>query len=209
MRALTLHAPWATLCVTRQPHAVSACQADTGNEAVQAVIDAAIARFVPFVKRFETRSKPCPPSIIGQRIAIHQAVERPKDGVIVGEWVIYCSPTGPQTMMIENKPAGTWVDLPLGAVVGTAVIARSLPIVGTTREAARGGVIFRLTTPRSDGLCDCPGPTAAQDRDITDQLPYGDWQPGRHAYELVDVEVFNEPTPAKGKQGWWTWEPPT
>lgn len=36
----------------------------------------------------------------------------------------------------------------------------------------------------------------------------GDYNPGRFAWQLQLLEVFNEPIPAKGEQGLWDWTPP-
>lgn len=35
---------------------------------------------------------------------------------------------------------------------------------------------------------------------------FGDWTPGRYAWELVNVQMLPEPISAKGKQGLWNWE---
>ncbi len=37
----------------------------------------------------------------------------------------------------------------------------------------------------------------------------GDFTAGRYAWPLLDVHRYERPVPAKGKQGLWTWEPPT
>ena len=34
---------------------------------------------------------------------------------------------------------------------------------------------------------------------------FGDWTPGRYAWELANVQMLPEPIPAKGKQGLWNW----
>jgi hypothetical protein len=39
-----------------------------------------------------------------------------------------------------------------------------------------------------------------------DELYFGDWTPGRYAWELANVKILEKPTPAKGKQGLWNWE---
>ena len=41
--------------------------------------------------------------------------------------------------------------------------------------------------------------------DVSDQLPYGDWEPGRAAW-LLDKIVMLDPVPAKGALGLWEWE---
>jgi len=35
---------------------------------------------------------------------------------------------------------------------------------------------------------------------------FGDWTPGRYAWELTNVERLPEPIPCKGKQGLWNWK---
>jgi len=41
------------------------------------------------------------------------------------------------------------------------------------------------------------------------EILFGDWTPGRYAWELRDVIRLSEPIPAKGAQGLWTWEDKT
>jgi hypothetical protein len=35
---------------------------------------------------------------------------------------------------------------------------------------------------------------------------FGDWTPGRYAWEFANMKILKEPIPAKGKQGLWNWE---
>jgi hypothetical protein len=51
------------------------------------------------------------------------------------------------------------------------------------------------------------GPDDNAPRYIEDQLPYGDFAPGRWAWLLADIEPLDEPVPAKGRQGIWEWTP--
>jgi hypothetical protein len=41
-----------------------------------------------------------------------------------------------------------------------------------------------------------------------DELLFGDFSPGRYAWELADVCRLPQPIPAKGAQGLWEWAPP-
>ena len=34
---------------------------------------------------------------------------------------------------------------------------------------------------------------------------FGDWRPGRYAWEFANMTMLPEPIPAKGKQGLWLW----
>lgn len=38
------------------------------------------------------------------------------------------------------------------------------------------------------------------------EMLFGDWTPGRYAWELANVQMLPEPIPAKGKQRLWEWE---
>lgn len=159
MRALTIRQPWAHL--------------------------AALG-----IKTIETRTRPAPAALIGQRIAIHAAV-RPVDRGHLGEWLID-----------RNKRDGSWmrrgtldasVRLPLGAVVGSAVLAASVPMVGNWQKPNTANLLCErgLLTLKGDpvrvfdGVAEFPmGVTVA---DVSDQLPFGDFAPGRWAWLLIDA----------------------
>jgi len=40
------------------------------------------------------------------------------------------------------------------------------------------------------------------------ELLFGDYTPGRFAWELCNIKVLEKPIPARGKQGLWEWHPP-
>jgi hypothetical protein len=42
--------------------------------------------------------------------------------------------------------------------------------------------------------------------DVTDQLPFGDFTPGRYAWLLEDITPCDQVS-AKGRQGLWNWQP--
>lgn len=164
------------------------------------------------VKTILTRSKPAPASLIGQRFAIHAGAKAPTVGAIgawhVGRehrphhppgWVAWRSTTKPGDLFASEQT----VPLPLGCVVATAVLADCVPIVdglGAPDDplprvcnvvvANRGLRLMRPYTYPSE--------------DITDQLPYGDFTPGRWGWCPTGVEAC-EPIPAKGHPGVWPW----
>jgi hypothetical protein len=43
--------------------------------------------------------------------------------------------------------------------------------------------------------------------DLTDQIPFGDFTPGRFGWILEDITPLPEPIPAKGFQRLWEWSP--
>lgn len=214
--ALTLWQPWATMCVTP-----AACDCDT--PVAEAVTRARVAHALACsargtIKTIETRSWPAPPKAIGQRIAIHAAKRQP-DHVDVGPFEAY--PDDPRNEPHPNHPDGRparmyrndrgwlgaarWSVLPLGAVVGTAVLAGCIPMVDRLPQTVNdlpclvvGDWTDRLLMWRAGDRT----PT-----DVTDQRPYGLFEAGRWAWLLADAVRFDDPIPATGRQGLWWWAP--
>ena len=97
---------------------------------------------------------------------------------------------------------------PLGAVVCTARVVDALPII----DAERGWVVDADTPPLAI-IIELDGSLTRQtfdwdtaalgEVDISDQLPYGYWNPGGWAWKLADVEPLAEPIPCAGRQGVW------
>lgn len=185
MKAITLHQPWAQLCVT------DVCPPGHGPHPV---------------KWIETRSWPAPAGLVGQRIAVHAAAKVPAP-TRVGAWT-----TG------RNLPGGAWmsagaevmsVRLPLGVVVGSAVLAACLPIETPDSEIARAERIVWTSGARDlkiarldrrlEGTDQHPWITEA---DVSDQLPYGDFAPGRWAWILADAAPTTERCPVCWGDGW-------
>jgi hypothetical protein len=126
----------------------------------------------------------------GERIAIVASVNRPVGVRELGEWVMFHGGGLVPCMAVASEPIPT----PLGVVVCTAVVAEALPIVDDADDLAdepacievapNGSKLVLLSEGDSDGS------------DISDQLPYGDWRPGRWAWRLTDAEpVQSRPAP--------------
>ncbi len=114
-------------------------------------------------KRFETRSWKLD-GLIGERIAIH-AAKRPSqdlDSELINEIA---------------KLSLNLAHLPLGAVVGSGVIA------GFHRTEV---IAHSLARP---------------------ELVFGDYSSGRWAWRVEEVEVLPDPVSARGRQGIWEWPP--
>ena len=73
------------------------------------------------------------------------------------------------------------------------------------------GTTIGKRVPMGEVLCVCRfvkcWPTDGADITAKECL-FGDWSPGRWAWELVVLEVFEPPIPAQGRQGLWEWERP-
>ena len=155
----------------------------------------------------------------GERIAIVAGAKAPEDGFEVGDWQVESWRDTPHVPCLvragDTSGRGGARDLPLGAVVCTVEVAEALPVVGDyddVSSAYEGPAAVEITPnghliryPAWAGALDDDDDPQYGDPDaccmnITDQLPYGDWWPGRWAWRLTDVER-TEPIPVKGRQG--------
>lgn len=146
----------------------------------------------------------------GERIAI---VAGAKAGTEPGEdlgdsgWY-WESTAGDPSCVVNWKEPAVFHDAPLGAVVCTVTVDDALPIGGpmTFRsglvEGDEGDYPDRRVIVRHPAMWD-DGESLVMDRphqDITDQLPLGDFTPGRWGWLLSDPQPC-EPIPCKGRQG--------
>lgn len=96
--------------------------------------------------------------------------------------------------------------VPFGAVVATADLIDVVPIIdgsiGWTEDSDTPPAAIVVSWDSAAMLVDTVANDATR---VTDQLPYGDFAPGRYAWLLDNIEAFDEPVPAKGRQGLWTW----
>jgi len=135
-------------------------------------------------KKYETRSWP-----IKYRgpIAIHAAAKKPSSiwGIIEG--------------IIDEVRAALGIadpdDLPRGAIIAVG------ELVGCHRIVEPAKIEGMISTGKM----------------ITPEFPvsvygneyyFGDWTPGRYAWEFAKIKMLPEPIPAKGAQGLWKWQVP-
>lgn len=153
-------------------------------------------------------------------LAIHAGKHRPGRGELGGwcfddrPWLDDCGWIAP----IMERDGYTGEPVPeffgnkmsLGAVVATCTLADVVPIVGegervaapwTPHVSMSRGVLRHwrgeneyAPTPRWDVVS------------IDDQLPFGDFTPGRYAWLLTDITQC-DPIPVKGRPGLWEWTP--
>lgn len=76
-------------------------------------------------------------------------------------------------------------NLPTGAIIATATLNRCLKSVDTWTDG------YEL---ENNELIYSP------------EYEFGDFTPGRYAWEMTNVQQLPEPIPAKGQQGFWNWE---
>lgn len=215
MKAITLWQPWASLCVERRPdHVIPdgiSNPRDWGRECDG-----------PPVKTIETRSWPASKRLLGQRIAIHAAkTSKPWEdldspslladrqtidevlrafGVMSDDGRSWPSPYVSERMIHLGD-----VKLPLGAIVGTAVLADCVPMVADgwpANEPWRPALVIEddtLTLYRTD--------EPERDEQVDDQLPFGLFEPGRWGWLLTDAVKLDEPIHCTGRQGLWNVPP--
>ncbi len=133
-------------------------------------------------KQYETRSWKT--DYRGQ-IAIHAAAKRPpKQGELATE--NFDAITKAIALNLGHWRFD-WDNIPLGCVILTAELVDCYKITK------------RLTFAENEKTI------SIQEISVQEQL-FGDWTPGRYAWELSNVKMLPEPIPAKGQQKIWNWE---
>ena len=172
MKVLTLHQPWATLIALG-------------------------------VKTIETRGQAFR-SLVGQRIAIHAAATMGALNYLCwqedhdGETPDVLLPVR-HLLTVDQRDNGivrAVHGLPLGAIVATALVTESLQV----RNVHAGATDNFLWHSGADLHIERGG-RVSNSKMVTDQLPYGDFRPGRFGLLLADVRSLAEPIPFKGGQG--------
>lgn len=128
----------------------------------------------PKAKRVETRDWA---TKIRGEIAIHAAATKQ------GFKLIRAGDSSAYDLVVDAlQDAGyhLWSDLPLGAVLGSAVLVDCVPI-----EALYGS-----------------------EYDTPVERAFGDWSPGRYGWIVERAVRYPEPIFAPGAQGIWKWSPP-
>ena len=154
------------------------------------------------VKQYETRSWAT--SYRGP-IAIHAAAREPRkcfdaldlDGVF-------------QVAAALRNNGVVHKDIPIYLVIPEIVEHDLLPTSAVIATAELAGC-HRIVLHGGRGLSSASPGWLETDHGIyepTDQeLFFGDWAPGRYAWEITNIKLLDTPVPAKGKQGLWNWEP--
>lgn len=102
--------------------------------------------------------------------------------------------------------------LPTGSIVATARLVRCNKI-----EAEPDGTPFFRYWPTAAEILqlhrDFPGQRDYRAQRVRrfpeaerKELLFGDWTPGRYAWELTDVKLLQKPIRTKGVQGLWNWD---
>lgn len=146
------------------------------------------------VKRFETRSRPT--SYRGW-VMIHAAKSRDMKAF---DTLLADTLNNPQSVLapVSALMLCSPMVAPLGVVVAVARITDSIPIVGQGNDYS-GRHLFAKP---DIGVLKLWGSDGDRGPAVADQLPYGDWTPGRWAHVLDDVIPLDTPVAAKGSQAY-------
>lgn len=130
------------------------------------------------------------------------------DNVLLGSRATETQP------MDLRMPAGHHIadpgvrEWPRMAVVAVARLADVVPVVDAS---GCRNTTAHLCVVSESGLLhspvDSPWPDGETEHIVSDQLPLGDFTPGRFAWLLTDVRPLPEPIAAKGRQGLWRPDP--
>jgi hypothetical protein len=139
-------------------------------------------------------------------LAIHAGLHRPVEGEDVGDWW-WCWDVDQGVIVRQSK----WAEhpAPLGAVVAVVEVVDCVPILHRDDDLAEAWMPH--VAPNHQGHLwhwqgcnpEIGDPTWSVS-DITDQLPYGDFTPGRWAWLLADARPLLVPISCRGAQGLWT-----
>lgn len=139
-------------------------------------------------------------------LAIHAGKAKPDGPWEGGEWAIAweCHPPHARIEAFAYRHIlSDRIDLPRGAVVATCTLADVVPIVDRWPTILDPRCLYN----GPDYGTVIPGHPGEYDPiECADQLPFGDFTPGRYAWLLTDVTPLADPVPAKGRQGLWEWE---
>lgn len=221
LKAITLHQPWATMCVL--PSAACTKCRDTGKMGVTYQTDYGTGVEHDLVdcdscpdpiKTIETRSWRAPADLIGQRIAIHAGTKRPEPWSVVGGYQVQYDGLG-NPMLIFGEPYEDvgegvlhGVPLDLGAIVGTAVLYACIPMLDPSQLAGQRAHLAVTGRHDPEAMLLCwpdvgyhgPGRNAGEHfefrtEDVRGQRPYGWFASGRFAWVLDDARSTYELCP--------------
>lgn len=171
----------------------------------------------------------------GDRLVIHAGTKLPKGGQHIGEFIVDDDGEGPYLVRRVGRYSGE----PLlmfthpGHIVASAVVRDVVPIANFFTASCPGDDTPHLCMYGDQSARLYPGSEEPQHGDdVTDQLPFADFTPGRWAVLLDDVtpttdrcpacwgegavlagcdwcnvEGTCEPIPWRGRPDVWRWEP--
>lgn len=167
------------------------------------------------IKTFETRSLPPnggmrPDGVRGfpgvrlnrgDRIIIAATARKPVQSTDFS-YLLYTDSDGEERMVAGE---GDGIAMYPGHILGTVTVTDAIPIVGADQFDESGYELPACIRLSPNGRClDLwPEDTALEEEatDISDQLPWGNWDPGNWAWQLADPKTTNEMCPVCDGEG--------
>lgn len=217
MKVLTLHQPWASL-VALGVKTIETRSWSTSYRGPLAIHAGASFRGID--DELECEEAGWRAAQIGGYQASY--CYRTSDEGVRGQTMLVATPGAVVEPSVPIAIEDEYSVMPVGAIVATCTLVDVVPIGGPSSfrtglfdgdEGDLPGRPVVVHHPAYAGLPPVHGECLVLDddgrqTDITDQLPYGDFTPGRFAWLLADVEPVDPPVPFKGGQGLTkTWEP--
>jgi len=140
-------------------------------------------------KRFETRSWP---TKYRGPLAIHASKGFPREAKDRCWLYPFYQALSPAGLVNAHISADKNFKLPLGAVIATCRLV-------DCKEICPDGFARKCDTARVENIM----PILPEEP----ELSFGDYTPGRFAWNLWNVRMLPEPVPAKGRLGLWEWTP--
>lgn len=157
------------------------------------------------IKRYETRSWAIPRPALGQRIGIHAAASVPSyvRNVLTSRYGDELR-VGCAALPGGWDPGDKFLGLPAGVILGTVTAAKSLPMVSTGDRPPfdHDGQdrVFVTNHPMWGLQLDRTAPTGPP-VSLNSEIPYGHWEAGRWAWELLEPVPTTEQCPTCGGSG--------
>jgi hypothetical protein len=142
-------------------------------------------------KRYETRSWATKHR---GKIAIHAGKKRPSKLLTAAEYEFYRRAMGVLGYDSAGRRTESSIACPLGAVIATAEIVECWEVIRKDKHGA--ALLVNRIDKYDDRII----------REPVNELLFGDFTPGRYAWELANVKLLDTPIPVKGKQGLWEWK---
>ena len=91
------------------------------------------------------------------------------------------------------------IKLPYGAVIAVAELVECWHLEEHWTPGQNGRDLY---------LVNSQGDKRSWAQNCLKEIAFGDYTPGRYAWELANVKPLDKPIPAKGRQDLWNWEAP-
>lgn len=186
MKALTVQQPWATLLATGRKRIETRSWKTKyrGPIAIHAA-----ARISPVVNR----------EILNQRFMRVHPVDSPIPWALhMAGYSTWGEDVRPPERM-RRSTDGDDKSLPLGKILAIAELVDVRPIVACSWN--RAGWML-------ENGWDGNGVNWWDGVSVTEDVPFGDWRPGRYAWLFKQVQELDVPIPAKGALSLWEWDAP-